>query len=536
EQAKFLQENITDAVIEKAFQNIPSEVRDAIIDDIQLKLKGRRANLKDIANRYYIYLNELVVLAGTDNADYFEITRLDKGLTQVKISRLSDGDISAPFIDQIYDSKVTKELWIYGLNGDDQFVVNGKGNDLIFTRVIGGQGKDLYDIQNGKKIKIYDHKSKEKTILARNGANLKFTDVYNLNVYNFEKTRTKTTTITPGLGFNPDDGVQLGAKADYMVNGYQRNPFSQRHTLNAQYAFDTNGLKLDYEAEFANIFLDWNLNVGGLFTSPSYSNNFFGYGNESVSYGANYNFNRVKKSIYSGHVGIVKRSAFGSDYGFKALLESVKLSNSPERFISDFQPASNAEYYERHYFGGLEAAYDYLSADNIMNPTRGMTFKLNIGAKTNLQDVDAAFGYINSNLGFYNALTKDKTLVLKTDVRAQFRFGNDYLFYQAANIGGESGLRGYRSERFTGRNAMVASADVRYSFPSLTTRLLPLQISVFGGGDLGRVWQKGDFSNKWHNDYGGGLRISAAQSLSATFNLFNGEDGARFSFGLGYNF
>ena len=537
EQAKFLQENMTDAVIEKAFQNIPVEVRDGIIDDIKLKLKGRRANLEDIANRYYTYLNELVVLAGTDKADYFEITRLDKGLTQVKISRLGNGGDNAPFIDQIYDSKVTKELWIYGLNDDDQFVVNGKGRDLIFTRIIGGQGNDVYDIKNGKRIKIYDHKSKENTILEKNGANVKFTDVYNLNVYNFEKTRSKTTALTPGFGFNPDDGVLLGASAVYTVNGYQRNPFSQQHTLNFKYAFDTHGFKLDYEGEFANIFLDWNLNVGGLITGPAYTTNFFGYGNESVYDNANhFDFNRVKKSIYSGHVGIVKRSAFGSDYGFKARLESVKLADSPDRFVTDFQSINAPEFYERHYFGGLEAEYDYLSADNTINPTTGMSFKLNIGAKTNLQDVDATFGYINSNLGFYNALTKDKTLVLKTDVRTQFRFGNDYQFYQAANIGGESGLRGYRSERFTGKNAMVASADLRYSFPAITTRLLPLQFTVFGGGDLGRVWQKGDYSNKWHNDYGGGLRITAAQYLSGTFNLFTGEDGTRFSFGLGYNF
>ena len=537
EQAQFLQENITDAVIENAFNKIPEEVRDRVIDDLKFNLKGRRANLIDIANRYYAYLNELVVLTGTNKDDHFEITRLDNGLTQVQISRLTESGLREPFIDRTYDSKVTKELWIYGLNGDDHFVINGKGRAMIFTRIIGGQGHDIFDIQNGKKIKVYDHRSKENTVLAKNGATIRFTDVYNLNVYNIEKTRTKSVGLTPALAFNPDDGVLVGATAVYTVLGYQRNPFSQQHTLNAKYAFDTNSFMLDYEAEFANIFLDWNLNVGGIMTSPSFTSNFFGYGNESVyDAGSNYNFNRVKKSSYSGHIGVVKRSAFGSDYGFRAVLEGVKLADSPDRFITDFQPASNAEYYERRYFGALEAEYDYFSADNDINPSTGMIFKLNLGAKTNLEDVKAVYGYINSNIGFYNALTKDNTLVLKTDVRAQFRFGHNYDFYQAANIGGESGLRGYRTERFTGRNSMVASADLRYSFPSLTTRLLPLQITVYGGADLGRVWQKADFSNKWHNDYGGGLRITAAQSLSGTFGLFTGEDGSRFSFGLGFNF
>lgn len=535
-QAKFIEDNVSDEVIEKAFGKVPVEVQDSIIEDIKVKLKGRRGHMQDIANRYYDYLNELVVLTGTDKDDYFEITRLGEGLTQVKISRLKDGGKSEPFVDKIFDRKITKELWIYGLNDHDQFEVNGKGDNLIFTRIIGGQGNDIYNIKTGRRIKVYDHKSKENTVLDRNGAQLKFTDVYNLNLFNFEKNRTTGTALTPSLSYNPDDGILLGGSVVYSVNGFQRNPFSQQHAFNAKYAFDTGGFKLNYEGEFANFFYDWNLNVGGAITNNSYTTNFFGYGNESIYDADGFDFNRVKKSIYSGHIGILKRSAFGSDYGFRAIFEGIQLKDSPDRYITTFQPATNEEFYERHYFGGLEAEYDYFAADNRINPSKGMVFKLNIGAKTNVQDLDQVFGYINSNFGFYNALTKDNTLVLKTDVRAQLRFGNDFLFYQAATIGGESGMRGYRAERFTGKNAMVASADLRYSFPSVKTRLLPLQFTVFGGGDVGRVWWKGDYSKKWHNDFGGGLRVTAAQSLSGTFNLFTGEDGSRFSFGLGFNF
>src|SRR5690606_37492742 len=136
---------------------------------------------------------------------------------------------------QIYNAAVTKELWIYGLNDNDSFVVNGKGKDMIFTRIIGGPGNDIYDIQNGNRIKVYDHRSKENTILANHGANIKFTDVYNLNVYNFEKTLKRSISLTPGVSYNPDDAVVLGASATYIVNGFQRNPFSQQHRLDASF-------------------------------------------------------------------------------------------------------------------------------------------------------------------------------------------------------------------------------------------------------------------------------------------------------------
>lgn len=535
EQAEFLQKHVTDEVIENAFAKVPEAVRDSVIDDIKTKLKGRRRYLQNIASRYYKYLNELVVLSGTDKADYFEITRLDKNRTQVRISRIHKDGNSQPYVDRIYDRNVTKELWIYGLNGDDRFEVDGKAKNLIFTRIIGGPGNDIYDIKAGKRVKIYDHRSRENTIVNKNGANFRFTDVYNLNVYNFEKTLSRNTTLTPNVNYNPDDGILLGASVRYTVNGFQRNPFSQQHTFDAKYAFDPGSFRLDYEGEFANFFLDWNLNIGGVFTKGDYTN-FFGLGNETDNTATGYEFNRVKNSLYSGHVGVVKRSAFGSDYGFHALLESVQIKNDGDRYITELMPSDNESFYKRHYFGALQASYDYLSADNKTNPSKGMTFNLDVGVKTDLQKAKKVYGYLNSAVGFYNALTKDNTLVLKTDVRGQVRFGNNFQFYQAAALGGDTGLRAYRARRFTGRNSLVGSADVRYSFPSLRIRLLPIQVTVFGGGDLGRVWFPGDPSSKWHNDYGGGLRITAAKSLSGTFNLFTGEEGSRFSFAVGYNF
>jgi len=116
------------------------------------------------------------------------------------------------------------------------------------------------------------------------------------------------------------------------------------------------------------------------------------------------------------------------------------------------------------------------------------------------------------------------------------RFGDDLIFYQAANIGGANGLRGYRLQRFTGQNSVTGSADIRYSFNQFKTKTLPLQLGVFIGGDVGRVWTKNDDSKIWHNDYGVGFWVTAADSVSGTFNFFNSEEGLRFSFGFGLNF
>jgi len=538
EQAKFLQNNITEDVIKKAFTKVPQEVQDETLKDIKKKLKGRLSNLQDIATRYHNYLNELVILTGTDKDDFIEVLRTGDKETRVIISRIIGGEKAEVIVDKIFNRDITKEIWIYGLDDKDIFEVSGKADNLIFTRLIGGQENDTYRIKNGKRIKVYDHKSKKNTIEENKGATIKFSDTYNLNLFDFNKNIVKTGVITPAIGFNPDDGFLLGVQYVKTKKGFQRNPFSTQHRFKGGYYFATQGFSLDYNGEFANVFGDWNLHIGGRYTTENFTNNFFGYGNETVNNDddLDLDYNRVKTGIYAAKIGILKKGNFGSDYGFRMVLEGIELEDTPDRFITDFEPASNTDFYNTRFFGALEAEYNYASFDNKINPTRGMTFLFNVGGKTEFEETKNTYGYLNSNLGFYNAITTDRKLVLKTDVRTQFRFGDDLIFYQAANIGGENGLRGYRTERFTGQNSLVGSADLRYSFPSFKTNTLPLQIGVFGGGDVGRVWLKDEDSDKWHNDYGGGFWIIAAESLSGTFNFFNSVEGLRFSFGFGLNF
>ena len=537
-QAKFLEENVTDAVIEEAFSKIPKEVQDESLMEIKKKLKGRRGNLVDIAERYYTYLNGLVILTGTDKDDYFEITRIGDNETNVKISRIKDGKKGEVLLDKTYNKNTTKELWIYGLDDKDIFEVNGKANNPIFTRIIGGQENDIYIINSGRRIKVYDHKSKKNTIQANKGGKIKLTDDYNLNLFDFQKNIVSSSTITPSFGFNPDNGFLLGIAYTKTNKGFQRNPFSQQHRFKGGYFFATNGFDIDYDGEFANFIGDWNLHIGGRITGENFANNFFGFGNETENFDddLDLDYNRVRTSTYAAKIGVIKRGSFGGDYGFRTIIEGSRLDDTDDRFITEFTPSTNEDFYERRFFGGLEAQYDYNSYDNKLNPSRGMTFSVVVGGKTEFEETKNTYGYINSDLGFYNAISKDKHLVLKTDLRTQIRIGDDIIFYQAANLGGQNGLRGYRTERFTGKNSLVGSADLRYSFPSFKTRYLPLQIGVFGGGDVGRVWLKDDFSDRWHNDYGGGFWVTAAETISGTFNLFTGEDGLRFSFGFGLNF
>ena len=545
QEAKALQAAITPQVVEDAFGELPREMPEEDSKELQKLLLGRLENLDDIASRYYKYLSRLAIVTGTDKDDYITVTRMPKGKTQITINRIKDGKKADEVSQKTYDRNYTKEIWLYGLDDDDVFEVEGEVDNPIDLRIIGGQNNDVYRIKKGRAVTIYDHKSKKNTVERKGSARLRFTDDYQVNSFDKDKRITKTNAILPAIGWNPDDGFRIGLQDVYTVNGFHRNPFTRRHTFTAGYFFATQGFSIDYKGEFAGVLgSSFNLLVRGNVTGPNFTENFFGFGNdtENLQDELDRDFNRVKISTMGAGIGAVRNGRFGSYFEFNLNAQGYQVDNTEGRFISrpilELQDDIEVgpDFYDRKWFGGVEATYRYESYDVAVNPTQGMKFELKGGSQINLEETDRIFGYLYPYLGFYNALTRNRKFVLRTVAQSQHIFGDDFEFYQGAQIGRLTGLRGYRIQRFTGQHSLTGSADIRYSFNQFKTRFLPLQIGIFAGADTGRVWLNGEDSNTWHSDFGGGFWINSLDAVSGTFNLFAGDDGLQFSFGFGFKF
>ena len=162
-----------------------------------------------------------------------------------------------------------------------------------------------------------------------------------------------------------------------------------------------------------------------------------------------------------------------------------------------------------------------------------MSFSLKSGIKTNLDETTRTFGYVVPSLQFFNALINNRKLVLHTKAQGHFNIGNSFEFYQAANLGADTGLRGFREQRYSGESALVFGTDLRYSLLKFKTGLLPLKLGMFGGFDFGRVWVAGENSNNWHTDFGGGILISAVDAITGQLSAFKSDEGLRIAFGFG---
>ncbi|WP_222981875.1 metallophosphoesterase [Flagellimonas meishanensis] len=538
EQAKYIQQHINGDVIDRALLQFPEEVRDDTVDGIKRALLSRKNGLVQTAREYFEVINKYSVVTGTDKDDYFNITAGADGSLEILGYRIKDGKKSDLFFQKTFSPKFTKEVWLYGLDDDDVFDINTVSSKITL-RVIGGHNNDTYKIaESSKKVHTYDFKTKKNTYDEAYSGRRHTVNDYNTNNYNFLKVKASNNQFLPFLGFNPDDGIKVGITDTYTYNAFKQNPFTQQHIFSASFYFATNGFDLGYRGEFSHVINKVNLQLAARFTSPNFTQNFFGFGNETENNDDDeplgLDFNRVRLRTIKLTPSLVWRGYLGSKVRLGVSYEDIEVEETEDRFINQFFVQNGEENQQR--FFGAEAEYDYANSDNEAFPTIGMRFNLVGGYKTNLNESSRTFGYLIPSLSVDHRLSSNGRLVFATKIKGHINFGDDFEFYQGASIGANNGLRGFRFQRFTGKSAFYQNSDLRYSFRRRKTGLLPVTPGVFGGFDYGRVWFPGDSSDRWHNSYGGGFFLNGADILSANMGLFGSADGLRFSFGVGFGF
>lgn len=530
-----IQTNLTEADIREAFQYLPKEIQDETTEDLIQKLLKRKADLPGYASQYFAILQEKVMLAGTDKKDKFVINRLPGDETEISIYRLKKSGEELQSSKK-YSGKLTKEILLYGLDDDDEFLVQGTSNSSIRIKLLGGLDNDRYDIANSQKITIYDYKSKKNDLKDKGSAKVHLTDDYDINQYNYRNAKYNVFTTFMNFGFNPDDEIAIGGNAVYTVNDVLKNPFAQRHHFTANYFTGTTGYELAYQGAFPLLDSHWFYGLDTRITSSHYIRNFFGIGNESVNpkekFGENFNSVRAKEFAFSPSINWNKNAATLSA---KLKYEILKVARTEGRYVS-LPGVVNEDVFSSKHFGGADISFDYENFDNKANPKLGMKFDVRMVYNMNLNQTERNYTALESGLGFLHYLTNNQKLVLSSYAKAKWLLGSGYEFYQMATLGGNYDLRGFRFNRFYGKNSFFQTSDLRFEMGKIKNSIIPLSYGLFGGFDVGRVWNPGEHSDKWHNSYGGGFWLNAVNAISANVSYFGSADGGRLVFGIGGTF
>ena len=534
-EAEFIQNNLNENDIRLAFKNLPKEFQDDVSEDLIKKLLIRKKDLPKYASQYYHLLNQKVILTGTDKKDRFVITRLPNNETEIKIIRLkkSGEELQSS---KLYSGKITKEILLYGLDDDDEFLVEGNEKSTIKLSLLGGLDNDKYSISNSKKVKIFDYKTKKNDFENKGNSRLILTDDYDINQYNYRNPKYNVFTTFINGGFNPDDDVIIGGNAVYTVNDFIKNPFAQKHHFIANYFTGTNGYEFAYNGVFPKYGGGWFYGLDTRITSSHYIKNFFGIGNKSVNpkdeFGDNFNNVRAREFAFSPSINWNKNS---STFSAKLNYEILRIEKTENRFVS-LRNVVNEDVFHSKHFGGADLSFVYENFDNPANPKLGMKFDIRTVYNLNLQNTNRQYASIETGLGFLHYLTNNKKLVWSSYAKAKWLLGNDYEFYQMATLGGNHDLRGFSFNRFYGKNSLFQTSDLRYEVGKIKNSILPLTYGFFGSFDLGRVWVPNEYSKKWHNSFGGGFWLNAVDAISVNASYFKSSDGGRVVVGIGGTF
>ena len=547
EQVKFIQTNLTDEVINNAFATWPDKARKMSSPEIIANIKTRRNDLMKIARAHYEFLGKSVNVIGTEEEERFLVERTDDKHTSVTVFEINKkGLVKQQNYHRVFENDITKTINLYGNGSNDEFILHGNVNKGIKIRAIGGLGKDVFTDSStvhsgGKKNLVYDDLKNNK-IVDGNDTKDKRTSQYRYNVYDRrnDDSNYDITLPLPILGFNPDDGVLIGANFSMTKYGFKKEPYASTQIFGGSYAFNTKAFKVNYTGDFINAFKKYDFYLDTYYRGPTYAFNYAGLGNNSVRPVDDPNYYRAHQSSVHVYPAIKKR--FAGNSGFIALgpyVEVTDLEATSGRFVTAGENGLDQDIFKTKYFSGARLLFNFSSVDNIFAPHTGIKFNSGLNWTTNLK-TNANFAAWRAQFSFYTALDTKENFILATQIGTGINFGNGYEFFQMPTIGGKLGLRGYRTERFYGKSSAWHDTDLRVRLGSSVNPTLPLTYGVFGSFDYGRVWLKDYPSNSWHYNYGGGIWIAPVDILTIAIGAFipkeKNEEKPRIALQIGFWF
>ena len=370
---QFLKENLTNEVIENAIAQWPEPIEKLTGERIKNGLKARRENMESYARELYLFLSKEVDVTGSDKHEYFFVEHLDENQTKVIVrKREKDGDLEQIIYERLFLSSETKEVRLYGLDGEDVFEVKGP-KSKIKVRIIGGTDKDL--IINGnadeklKNVKVYD---RYKSTIVQGNPNgiLKLSNNPDINRYNRKAFQYDVLMPLATAAINPDDGIFLGGGFMFTKHGWRKEPFAAKHSFTAVRALETGSFQADYSGEFTDAFGKWDLNTSLLWQEPFFVNNYFGLGNETRFHMDQFvtpdddpiDYYRVRMDRLDLNVGLSRNVGAKAKFYLTTGYKSIEVEETANRFITD-QPITE-DVFRPNQYSRLVSGISFDSRDN----------------------------------------------------------------------------------------------------------------------------------------------------------------------------
>ena len=550
-----LASSVSDDEIESAIKEWPEEIYKLHGDEIVKKLKSRRANLRSDALKHYLFLAKEVSVTGSDKRELFEVERNENGNVRVSVFNVNkEGEKGKKFYEREFFENETKEIRLYGLAGDDQFVFTGRKNK-IRVRVIAGAGNDVVNVTKDKGVLLYDLKNE---VTLSEGASVKDRTSVDpkVNEYNWRDFKYGRKAPLVFGAYNVDDGLFIGGGYLVINQGFRKEPFKSRHILLGSYAINTSSFNFRYDGTFTGLIGKWDVELSADIKSPNYVNNFFGWGNESkfdeeiedsptidVDDAIDYYRVRFREIVIEpkisrkiGQAGFIK---VGPTFQWIEIEEP-----KGDRYITEYSNSLPEPIIEKSKnYSGLAYSWGIDKRNHPTFTTRGIYFEQHSRFMKGISSPD--FSSNNASLALYQSFKFPAIVTFAVRAGAGVNTGA-YEFYQAQVLDGKTEIRGFRKTRFYGDKKVYFNNEVRIRLGSIQSYLFPAHVGVLGFYDVGRIWYKDESgidptapsgnSNAWHKGFGGGLWLTPFNLAAVTAEVGHSTEGTLFYMRLGFLF
>lgn len=545
EQITYVQKTLTDSVITAAVKLMPDTIFKLSGNAIIKRMKARRNNLLKQALEYYRFISIYVEIPATDKRDNFSINEQKDGELEVTVKKIKkDGDIDKTTYHRIFKPGVTKEVRLYGFDGNDVFSVSGDTPSPIKVRMIGGAGVDSFyvdkKLNNRSKLYVYDRSDSTNIVPPSSDARIRTSKDTGVNNYN--KTSFKYDRFEPIIlaNYNTDIGILLIGGFSYEKHGFRGEPYSFREEFLTNYSLSRKSLLFTYVADFKNAIGNNDIRINALSRGPNNVSNFFGIGNgtpfvnegdKKITYYRNrYDLVTTDVSLYHRYGNWLLNAGIGGQF------YNSQADNNTSRFLNDYNATHpDEDVFSTKWSVGLVggAAYDTRNKGTITSS--GVYWNTTVTSMKAINGSHNAYTQVLSEFSFYLNPDRDSVLIIANRTGGGTYFGNaDY--FQQIKLGGPQTLRGYHTWRFTGRSMLYNNLELRLKVLDFTSYLLPGSVGIIGFNDIGRVWSATDSSNAWHDGYGGGIYVIPAELVLIQAAVGFSKEGSLPYISVGFRF
>lgn len=533
---------LTDDRITAAIRKMPPEIFAISGQKIVNKLIHRNRQLKTESLKYYRFLSKEVDVLGSNEQEKFQVSAQNDSLKLTVFSYRKNADTNFVMYQRVFDQRVTKEIRLYGFNGDDKFEIDSSVHSRIKIRMIGGRGNDSFLVYSKLRTYVYDNIIDTNNLVSAGGTRKHFKDDPNINEYQIRHFNYPITRY-PRLVFalNPDDGFMVGTGFWATRYGFRKEPYASDHHFTALYSVTRKALQLRYHGEKVDAIGSTDVVVNAQLSNPVL-NNFFGFGNSTVMDETKpISFYRVRYSFAEADLMIRKK--FFSKLSFMAGPSFYHYWNKYDdnRDYILGKPSSEGldsfAVYDTKTYAGVKGIIELDNLNSDLFPTRGIRWVTKLTLLQPLNDYSRSVNKIESDMTIYASLKMPARVIGVIKMGAGHIINDSVDYFQALSLGQNNALRGFRKNRFSGTSMAYGSLELRIKLFDSQSYILPGQVGLIVYNDVGRVWYAKENSKRWHYVAGGGIYynpfnlviMSATVGFSREERVFNFSVGTRFN-------